>query len=230
VTPGEIAALLTAAAALATSTAALVRWRREGRGLDVQTGLSYEELDTKRRERIEELETLLEDSERTATSFERRHGEALLEIATLKQECLHLRSGVPQNLVINRILSKPDGDIARLLARSDNLWCITKTRRGDDGTAPATFLWVDEKWVEAFGWPLERWLGEGWLSLLHPADRERTLRAEARASFTGGRMTNRYLGADGTYRDTEWEWAPYNGEGTTLAFIRPFGPEEDSKP
>jgi PAS domain S-box-containing protein len=72
-----------------------------------------------------------------------------------------------------------------------------------DGTVVAT----NPTWEEILGWLPEDMIGNSFLDLVHPGDRDRTIK-EASAMMEGGKQVpkfqNRYRTADGTYRETDW--------------------------
>lgn len=63
--------------------------------------------------------------------------------------------------------------------------------------------YVNRECADFFGWPLERLLGDGWTTALHPDDRERVLAAWAEAVESGRDYEVEFRlrrGADGSYR------------------------------
>ncbi len=93
-------------------------------------------------------------------------------------------------------------ELDRYFTNSLDLLCIANCQ--------GEFVRLNPQWEEVFGYPLEELVGRNFLELVHPEDREKTLRAIMILSRqqTILNFENRYLCRDGSYRWIEWRSKP----------------------
>ena len=102
----------------------------------------------------------------------------------------------------------------RLWNHSPDLLCIA----GFDGKLKQ----INPAWTEILGWSPEELLGQAWIELVHPDDREAALAAEHTLlrgeALTG--LENRYRCKNGQYRWFSWNAIPLPEQQTICAFAR----------
>jgi PAS domain S-box-containing protein len=93
-------------------------------------------------------------------------------------------------------------ELDRYFTSSLDLLCIANSR--------GEFVRLNPQWEEMFGYPLEELVGRRFLDLVHPDDKEKTLRAVSILNQQGVILNfeNRFLCRDGSYRWIEWRSKP----------------------
>ena len=114
-------------------------------------------------------------------------------------------------------------EVDRFFTLAPEMFCIA----GTDGF----FKRVNAAWTDVLGWSREDMMARPYLDIIHPDDREATIR-EAGA-LADGRMTvhfeNRYACKDGTYKWLQWKAAAVPDQQRIFAAARDITPQKEAE-
>jgi PAS domain-containing protein len=159
------------------------------------------------------------DAERLAALLAKLD-QAEAEVTLLKR----IAPGLVRQLLVSK---RQNEDVAWLLDETGLCWIISSPiPNGKRPGANASIVWASKNWFRALGRQPEELHGSGWYDLLHPSDRDKTVRAEAGATYQKVRVVNRYQCADGTYVVCDWRALSYDEEtGVAAAYALIVGKE-----